>query len=70
MTRTINEVVWDNIRDERKKQKITQKQLWEKTGLSRTWLSLIETWDKSPTIRTLEIIANVLEVDIKELFNK
>ncbi len=69
MTSKINLIVWNNIKEERKKQKVTQEQLCEKTWLSRTWLSQIETWDKSPTIKTLELIANALEVDIKKLFN-
>ena len=69
MTSKINFIVWGNIKKRRNILKISQEQLWEKTWLSRTWISQIETWDKSPTIKTLELIANALKINIKELFN-
>lgn len=69
MTSKINLIVWGNIKRIRNDLKISQEQLWEKTWLSRTWISQIETWDKSPTIKTLELIANALEIDIRDLFN-
>jgi len=65
----INLVVWKNIKKFRNQLDYTQTDLSKKSNISRPTISQIETWDKSPTIKTLELIANALKVDIKELFN-
>lgn len=65
----INKVVWKTIKNLRKKNNLTQFELSEKTWLSRTSISQIETGDKSPTLNTLESISKALEIEIKELFN-
>lgn len=69
MSKDINSIVGWNIKKVRNDLNITQVKLWELSWISRTALSQIETGDKSPTIKTLELIANALEVDIKDLFN-
>lgn len=66
----INKIVWKTIKDLRKKNNLTQFELSEKTWLSRTSISQIETWDKSPTLNTLESISKALEIEIKDLFIK
>lgn len=66
----INKIVGRTIKELRKKNSLTQLELSEKTWLSRTTISQIETWDKSPTLNTLESISKALEIEIKELFDK
>ena len=51
-----------------KKQKITQKELAEKIGMSAVGLS--KAINGNPTIDTLEKIANALGVHISELFEQ
>ena len=48
---------------------LTQAQLAEKTNLSVNYVSEIETGIASPTLKTLLKLAQVLNVEIKELFN-
>jgi transcriptional regulator with XRE-family HTH domain len=65
----INEIVWKNIKKIRTNKNITQEKLSEMTGLSRTWISQIENWDKSPTLNSLQLISTSLGVSIKVFFN-
>lgn len=48
---------------------ITQAQLAEKANLSVNYISQIETGVASPTVITLLVIAQGLDVEIKELFD-
>ena len=61
-----------NIRKFRKEKKYTQQKLAEETDLSVDYICEIEspTKNKSFSIVTLGKIADVLEIDIKEFFNK
>ena len=65
----INLIVWKKIKKLRNQLNYTQTDLSKKANISRPTISQIETWDKSPTIKTLEMIANALNVNIKDLFN-
>jgi len=48
---------------------LTQEQLAEATGISVDFISLVERGLRAPSFRTLERLAAVLDVDVKELFN-
>lgn len=60
-------MVAERIKKIRKKKGITQEQLAERAGLNRTHLYRLETGRQSMTLRTLKIIADALEVRVREL---
>jgi DNA-binding XRE family transcriptional regulator len=53
----------------RRTQKITQAQLAYECGLSRQYISYLESGRQSPTIDSLVSISNVLDVSLKQLFD-
>jgi transcriptional regulator with XRE-family HTH domain len=55
------------IKDERLKKSLKQYELAEKAGISNTYLSDIEVGRSAPSLKTLDKIAKVLDIDIKEL---
>lgn len=57
----------ENIRDSRKKQKLSQEQLSFKADLHRTYIGMIERAEKNITLLNIEKIATALEVEIIEL---
>ena len=56
------------IKEFRKQKKITQEKLAEKLELDVGYISKLEVGRNFPTIGTLEKIANVLDVELYELF--
>jgi len=56
-----------NVRETRKKRRLTQEQLAFKAGLHRTYIGMIERAEKNVTLINIEKIANALEVKIKDL---
>lgn len=56
-----------NIALLRRKAGLTQEQLAEKTNLSLTFVGYIEIGQKRPTLKTLNKIAYVLKVKVKDL---
>lgn len=65
---TVQEKVGFNIRKYRKLKKISQEKLAEYSNLHRTYISSIERGLKSPSLDVIEKISNILQVDIKNLF--
>ncbi len=64
------ELVRKNIKKNRKKAHLTQQELADKSGLSMHYISQIES-EKTIKYFTLSVIgriADVLEIDIRELF--
>lgn len=59
--------IGENIRRERKKKNITQKELGEKVGISNTYLSDMEIGRTNPSIKTLKKIAQGLDIHYIEL---
>lgn len=57
------------IRVERKKRKISQEKLAEFADLNRNFIGMVERGETNITVKNLENIANVFEIDIKDLFN-
>lgn len=62
--------IGSNIRAIRKRKAITIAQICEETGLSQGFLSQVETNKTSPSIATLENIANALKVPLAYLLLK
>lgn len=61
--------IGEKIKLSREERKITQKELAKKAGISNTYLSDIERMRTSPSIKTLENIANSLGKNIKEFLD-
>lgn len=56
------------IRTYRLKKGISQEELAFKSSLSTTYLGQIERAEKSPTVETLDKVANALDISIYDLF--
>ncbi len=63
----VQKVVGRNIKAIRGKKGVTQDQLAELAGLNRVHLYRIETGQQSMTLRTLKIIADALDVKMRDL---
>jgi transcriptional regulator with XRE-family HTH domain len=63
----VQKVVGKRIKTIRSKKGVTQDQLAELAGLNRVHLYRIETGRQSMTLRTLKIIADALDVKMKNL---
>ena len=57
----------ENIKLYRKKQKLTQVDLANKAGISRTYLSDLENGRYMPSIETISNIAKILNIDLNFL---
>lgn len=57
------------VRELRKERNITQELLAELAELHRTYIGQIERGEKNISIKNIEKIAQVLEVDIESLFD-
>jgi transcriptional regulator with XRE-family HTH domain len=68
MNTNINIAFGKRVAALRKKQKLSQEALAERCSLFRTYVGAIERGEKSPTLNTIEKIAEGLQVSIIELF--
>lgn len=59
---------WQRVRELRKKLWYSQEELASKCKLHRTYIWIIERWEKNVCLENIEILANTLEVEIKDLF--
>lgn len=66
----IYQTVGENIRTMRRRARLTQEQLAEKTDLNTNYIGEIERAEKKITLETLERIAKVLEVRISDLMGE
>jgi transcriptional regulator with XRE-family HTH domain len=60
-------LVASRIKKIRKARSLTQDQLAELSGLNRTHLYRIESGKQSMTLRTLKLVADALDVRVREL---
>jgi len=56
------------LREIRNSKNLSQEALSKKAGLDRTYVGKIERGEKSPSLHTIEKLANILDVEIFELF--
>jgi len=68
MKNDINKIFGDKVSELRKKQHLSQEELADRCGLHRTYIGSIERGEKSPTLNTMEKIANGLNIKISELW--
>lgn len=61
-------IVGANIKEIRKRKRMTQEELAEKCGLQTSYLAGVERGDRNITIQTLEKITVGLEIYAKDLF--
>jgi len=52
----------------RKERKMTQQQVAEILGITRSFYGMIETGDRNPTLDLAKKIAELFQVDIEEIF--
>ena len=57
------------IRIERQKRKMSQEKLAELADLNRNFVGMIEQGETNLTVKKLENIANVFDMDIMDLFS-
>jgi transcriptional regulator with XRE-family HTH domain len=62
-------IVGDNIRQIRMSQGVSQNQLAFEAGVTREFINKVESGKNNISIKNLEKIADILEVNIKDLFN-
>ena len=58
----------NKLRDERRRQRLSQEQLAEKAGLHRTYIGMIERAEKNITLENIRKICKALGLNIGELF--
>ena len=66
---TLKHLVGKRVRKIRRNLDITQEQLAEAVGITSESISNIERGKTAPSFETLEKIAEVLQVQVKELFD-
>ncbi len=57
------------LRKLRKKNKLTQEQVAEKTKVTSKYIQYLESAKRVPSIKLIYRLAEVLEVKVKDLFN-
>ena len=67
MNYNINIFFGKKVAEIRKNQHLSQEELADRCELHRTYIGAIERGEKSPTLNTIEKIANGLNVKIHEL---
>jgi len=67
-TVNIRETFARNLRENRRKCGLTQAQLAEKADISHHYLAMVELARNIPKVETIERLADVLNVEIYELF--
>lgn len=63
-------LVGGNIRKNRLKQKMSQNQLAFEAGVTREFVNKVESGNFNISLKNLNKLAQILEVDIKDLFAK
>lgn len=59
----------NRVREERKKQKISQEALAEKAGVHRTYIGMVERAEKNITLNNIEKISKALGLPISKLMD-
>lgn len=67
---TITQKVGEQIRKYRKQKGLTQEKLAELANIDYSYLNLIESGKKNPTVKRLAKIARVLGVSLRDLVPK
>ena len=68
MTNSTIKLLQENIKKFRKPKNLTQAKLSLLTNISKDYITSIECGKRTPSLKRLILIAEALEVDIRELF--
>ena len=63
-------IIGKNVREKRLEQQLSQSQLAFEAGVTREFVNKLESGNYNISIRNLEKIAQILNVEIKDLFFK
>jgi transcriptional regulator with XRE-family HTH domain len=63
-------IIGNLIREIRKSKSISQEQLSERSGLDRSFISMLERGKKNPTLSTLIKLCKALDVSLTELISE
>lgn len=63
----ISDKVVESLKQERIRQGMSQYKLAKECGLSKTSIAFIERYENKPTLRTLLIIAECLQIDLGKI---
>lgn len=66
----VKQKFWLRVKEIRKEQNLSQEKLAEKAKLHRTYIWMIERWERNVTIENIEKIAKALWVTMQDLFSK
>ncbi len=66
----ISDMVVEILKQERIRQGISQYKLAKECGLSKTSIAFIERFENKPTLRTLLMIADCLDIDLGAIVTK
>lgn len=67
MSKTILEKFGEKIKEERKKQGLSQEELASRAGVHRTYIGMIERAEKNITLENIEKISKALKLPIDSL---
>ena len=69
MENDVNKAFGKRVAELRKNAGYSQERFAFKCGVDRTYVGVVEHGEKSPTLNTIEKIANALDIPMSELFN-
>ena len=64
----INKIFGKKVAEIRKKQHLSQEELADRCNVHRTYIGSVERGEKSPTLNTVQKIADGLFINIKDFF--
>ena len=66
----LREIVARNLRRLRRSKRLSQEELADRAGINRNYVGMLEREENSATVDMLEKLADVLNVDPIEFFNR
>ena len=64
----IKKKFWDRIRKLREDRWLSQDKLAFESWIHRTWIGIVERWQRNLTLENIEKLAKALKVSVEELF--
>lgn len=65
---TLTQKFGQRIKELRKKQELTQEKLAELAGIDFSYLNMIESGKKNPSLKRIAKLARILKISLSELF--
>lgn len=65
----IKKSFWQKIKELRKKLWFSQEELAKRAWLHRTYIWIVERWEKNICLENINIVAKALNVKVKDLFS-